>query len=211
MPQLFALRRCTPTRAAFSGARYFCRWAISQGINGPPSRRRLDCTPPSGARRSGARQSQRRSRTSPFSVTGNVRRTIGGSSVQRHRGARTRVGQCAQDQAGNCANHAANQLAADQPAGRVADDFGDLHQRLNLRPCGRPPGAVYHESAGGTTNDATTTPRRAPASKNTRIFTRSFEASTSPNRAHRRARAAPIAPTASASPIAVMTVVREGG
>ena len=31
-------------------------------------------------------------------------------------------------------------------------------------PCGRPPGDVYHESIGGTRNEATAAPSRAPAS-----------------------------------------------
>ena len=33
-------------------------------------------------------------------------------------------------------------------------------------PCGRPPGDVYHDSAGGTTNDAIATPISAPESGN---------------------------------------------
>jgi hypothetical protein len=39
-------------------------------------------------------------------------------------------------------------------------------------PCGSPPGDVYHESIGGTRNEATDAPNRAPASiRMTAVFT----------------------------------------
>ena len=53
--------------------------------------------------------------------------------------------------------------------GRVSNHFGDFHQRLNLSALGRPPGAVYQDSAGGTTSEATITPISAPA--NTKMST----------------------------------------
>ena len=49
-------------------------------------------------------------------------------------------------------------------SGGVADHFGNLDERLNLRPLGEPSWGGDQDNAGGTTREATAAPSSAPES-----------------------------------------------